>query len=47
MITVRSSDKEIGGQMAADIERITKVIKKDRRVFQDGIFITNKAGEEI
>lgn len=47
IIIVKSVNKEIAGQMSADIEKITKINKKDRRVFQDGIFITSKAGKEI
>jgi len=47
VIEVKSSDKEIAGQMAADIEAATKVKKRDRRIFQDGIYMTEKAGREI
>ena len=35
-------DKEAVGQTAADIEQLTRVPGKDIRVFQDGVYITEK-----
>ncbi|SNZ06904.1 LSU ribosomal protein L6P [Natronoarchaeum philippinense] len=42
MITLSGPDKEAVGQTAADIEQLTKVTGKDVRVFQDGVYITEK-----
>jgi large subunit ribosomal protein L6 len=47
IIKVRSVNKELAGQVAANFEIATKIKKKDKRVFQDGIFIINKSGKEI
>ncbi len=47
IITLKGHDKEIVAQCAADIETATKIKAKDRRVFQDGIFIISKAGKKV
>ena len=41
-ITVSGPDIEAVGQTAADIEQLTRVKDKDTRVFQDGVYITQK-----
>lgn len=47
IVTVESCNKEIAGDVAASIERMTRVTNKDRRIFQDGLFIIVKDGKEI
>lgn len=46
-ITVTSNSKEIAGQVAADIEQLCKRPGFDKRIFQDGIYITEKAGKKM
>ena len=41
-ITLTSHDKEAAGETVSCIERATKVRKKDRRVFQDGIYLVER-----
>ncbi|MGC9309890.1 MAG: 50S ribosomal protein L6, partial [Candidatus Nanoarchaeia archaeon] len=46
-VSVSSFNREAAGQTAANIEKAVKVPGKDRRIFQDGIFIKEKPGREI
>ena len=41
-VTLSGPDIEDVGQTAADIEQLTRVKDKDVRVFQDGVYITQK-----
>tara|TARA_Y100000034_G_C6901927_1_gene417390 strand:- start:2401 stop:2967 length:567 start_codon:yes stop_codon:yes gene_type:complete len=44
IIEIESIDIEKAGQCAANIEKGAKVKDKDRRIYQDGIYITEKPG---
>ena len=46
-INISSVNKEIAGQVAADIEQITRRPKFNTRIFQDGIYIIHKDGEDL
>ena len=47
-ITVESADKERAGNVASDIEQLMRITGgRDLRKFQDGIYITSKAGKEV
>ncbi len=43
-ITLSSSDREAAGKTAANFERATSVRRRDKRIFQDGIYIVSKPG---
>lgn len=46
-IVVESCDKDLAGQQASDIELLTAKSNRDLRVFQDGIYMTEKAGKKV
>ena len=47
LVYVTSINKETAGQVSADIEQLTRRPNYDTRIFQDGIYITNKDGKEL
>lgn len=47
IIEVTSTSKELAGQTAASIEKLTKRPGFDKRIFQDGIYITHKDGKVL
>jgi len=46
-ITISSPNKEIAGQNAAKIESLCRITNRDRRIFQDGCYITHKSGKDM
>ncbi len=46
-VTVSSPDKELAGRMASLIENLCRITDRDRRIFQDGCYMTEKAGKTI
>jgi large subunit ribosomal protein L6 len=47
IVTVEGIDVEVTGQQAAAIERLCRRVGFDRRVFQDGIYITHKGDQPV
>jgi len=46
-ITIKSVNKELAGQASANFEAATRVRGRDRRIFQDGIYIIEKDGKKM
>ena len=46
-VVITSVDKELAGRVAGLIERLCRITNRDLRIFQDGCYITHKAGKAI
>jgi large subunit ribosomal protein L6 len=47
VVTVQSASKELAGQTAADIEQLCRIVGRDSRIFQDGIWIFEKDTKSV
>lgn len=47
IINVEGPDKDLVSQVSADIEQLMRITNRDRRVFQDGIFLIEKDGHPL
>ncbi|MDD5193887.1 MAG: 50S ribosomal protein L6, partial [Candidatus Nanoarchaeia archaeon] len=47
IIELESADIEKAGLVASNIEKGTKIRFRDRRIFQDGIFMIEKPGRKL
>ena len=41
-VTIESADLELAGRTASDIEQLVRISDKDKRTFQDGIYVIEK-----
>jgi large subunit ribosomal protein L6 len=46
-VTVTGSNREVVGLCASQIEQVCRIRDRDRRVFQDGIYIIEKDGKHL
>ncbi len=47
IILVKGYDKDLVGQTCGNIERATRRVGFDKRIYQDGIYITEKPGRNV
>jgi len=47
IIVMEGIDREKVGQSAANVEKATQIKNRDKRIFQDGVYIIEKAGKEL